>query len=150
MNELDTRIIGSMVDDARLSFRKIAGDADRSTDTVINHFNQLVADGVIRGSTVVVDTETLGYEGAAAFNIDVATAEGANPAAIMETLIKMPNIIVVTKTVGEHDILALAVIHDVEHYARLGREIAGIPGIRSISSNLWAGGQEMCPRYFIV
>ena len=44
----------------------------------------------------------------------------------------------------------VAVIHDIEHYARLGREIAGIPGIRSISSNLWAGGQEMCPRYFIV
>ena len=150
MNELDTRIIGSMVDDARLSFRKIAGDADRSTDTVINHFNQLVADGVIRGSTVVVDTGRIGYEGTAAFNIDVATASGGNPSAIMETLIKMPNVIVVTKTVGEHDILALAVIHDIEHYARLGREIAGIPGIRSISSNLWAGGQEMCPRYFIV
>jgi len=150
MNELDTRIIGSMVDNARLSFRKIAGDADRSTDTVINHFNQLVADGVIRGSTVVVDTGRIGYEGTAAFNIDVATASGGNSSAIMETLIKMPNIIVVTKTVGEHDILALAVIHDVEHYARLGREIADIPGVRSISSNLWAGGQEICPRYFIV
>ena len=150
MNDLDRFIIESLTGDARTSFRRISGEAGRSTDTVINHYNQLVADGVIRGSTVVLDAARIGYEGVAAFNIDGATSGGANPADVMETLIRMPNIILSTKTVGENDILAIAVIHDVDHYARLGREIASIPGVRSISSNLWPGGQEICPRYFIV
>jgi len=150
MSELDALILERLTCDARTSFRQIAAEAGRSTDTVINHYDRLVADGVIRGSTVVLDTATIGYEGAAAFNIDAATAEGASPAAIMQTLIGMPNIILATRTVGEHDILALAVIHDIGHYARLGREIAAIPGVRGISSNLWPGGQEICPRYFII
>ena len=150
MNELDKKIIETLTQDARTSFRSIAAETDKSTDTIINHYKQLTGDGVIRGSTVVLDTQRIGYEGTAAFHIDVTTTAGHTPAQVLETLIRMPNIIVATKTVGEHDILALAVIHDIEHYARLGREIAGIPGIRSISSNLWAGGQEMCPRYFIV
>jgi len=150
MNELDALIIETLTGDARTSFRSISNEAGRSTDTVINHYNQLVAEGVIRGSTVVLDAARIGYEGTAAFNIDVATSAGADPAAVMETLIRMPNIILATKTVGENDILALAVIHDVERYSRLGREIASIPGVRGISSNLWPGGQEVCPRFFIV
>jgi DNA-binding Lrp family transcriptional regulator len=150
MNELDALIIESLTADARTSFRHIAAEAGRSTDTVINHYNRLTAEGTIRGSTVVLDTAMIGYEGTAAFNIDAATAEGARPDAIMETLIKKPNVILATRTVGEHDILALAVIHDIDHYARLGREIAAIPGVRGISSNLWPGGSEICPRFFIV
>jgi len=150
MNELDRLIIDRLTADARTSFRRIAAEAGRSTDTVINHFDRLVADGTIRGSTVVLDAAMIGYEGTAAFNIDAATAEGASPAAIMQTLIRMPNVILATRTVGQHDILALAVIHDIDHYARLGREIAAIPGVRGISSNLWPDGQEICPKYFII
>jgi len=150
MNELDALIVERLTADARTSFRRIAAEASRSTDTVINHYDRLVAKGVIRGSTVVLDAARIGYEGAAAFNIDAATSEGASPVAIMEALIRKPNIILATRTVGEHDILALAVIHDIDHYARLGREIAAIPGVRGISSNLWPGGQEICPRFFIV
>jgi len=150
MNELDALIVERLTADARTSFRRIAAEASRSTDTVINHYDRLVAKGVIRGSTVVLDAARIGYEGAAAFNIDAATSEGTSPVAIMEALIRKPNIILATRTVGEHDILALAVIHDIDHYARLGREIAAIPGVRGISSNLWPGGQEICPRFFIV
>jgi Lrp/AsnC family transcriptional regulator for asnA, asnC and gidA len=150
MNELDRLIVERLTADARTSFRRIAAEAGRSTDTVINHFDRLAADGTIRGSTVVLDAAAIGYEGTAAFNIDAATADGASPAAIMQTLIRMPNVILATRTVGQHDILALAVIHDIDHSARLGREIAAIPGVRGISSNLWPGGREISPKYFII
>jgi Lrp/AsnC family transcriptional regulator for asnA, asnC and gidA len=150
MNPLDRKIIDALTQDARTSFRSIAAETDKSTDTVINHYRQLTEDGTIRGSTVVLDPQHLGYEGTAAFHIDVTTTSGHTPAQVLETLIGMPNIIVATKTVGEHDLLALAVIHSIRHYAELGREIAAIPGVRNISSNVWAGNQEICPKYFII
>jgi len=150
MNELDKHIAEALTDEARLSFRKIAGQVDKSTDTVINHYNQMVERGEIRGSTVVVDSRKIGYEGVAAFQIDATTSRGADPNAILESLIKMPNVIVATKTVGEHDLLALAVIHDLPHYAQMGKEIAEIPGVKDISSNIWPATEEICPKYFII
>ena len=150
MNDLDRYIAEALTTDARLSFRKIAGDVDKSTDTVINHYNQMVERGEIRGSTVVVYAERIGYEGVAAFQIDVITSRGADPNTILETLIKMPNVIVATKTVGEHDLLVLTVIHDLPHYSQLGIEIAQIPGVENISSNVWPAKEEICPKYFII
>ncbi len=150
MNELDRHITEALTADARLSFRKIAGEVDKSTDTVINHYNQMVDRGEIRGSTVVVDAERIGYEGVAAFQIDVITSRGADPNNILETLIKMPNVILATKTVGEHDLLALAVVHDLSHYSQVGKEIAQIPGVKNISSNVWPANEGICSKYFII
>lgn len=150
MNELDRKIIDALTRDARTSFRSIAAETGRSTDTIISHYRRLTAEGTIRGSTVVVDTHRIGYEGTAAFHIDVTTTSGHTPAQVLETLIRMPNIILATKTVGEHDLLALAVTHNIRHYTEMGREIAAIPGVRGISSNLWAGTGEIHPQYFII
>ncbi len=62
----------------------------------------------------------------------------------------MPNVIVATKTVGEHDILALAVIHDLKHYQQISSEIAQIQGVKNLSSNIWCGNQKIMPKYFII
>ncbi len=150
MKELDQYIAEALTDDGRLSFRKIARRVEKSTDTVINHYNRMVEREEIRGSTVVVDAGKIGYEGVAAFQIDATTSMGADPNAILEALIEMPNVIVATKTVGEHDLLALAVIHDLTHYSQLGKEIAEIPGVKNISSNVWPTSEEICPMYFII
>lgn len=150
MDELDRKIIELMKDDARLSFRKIARETGKSTDTIINHFATLKETGKIRGTTIIVDIEKLNYQGMAAFQIDAVKTEHSEPSSIMQTLIKMPNIIVATKTVGEHDLLVLAVIHDIKHYTELGKEIAEIPGVKDIASSLWVGNKEICPQYFIV
>ncbi|MCW4048946.1 MAG: Lrp/AsnC ligand binding domain-containing protein [Candidatus Bathyarchaeota archaeon] len=106
--------------------------------------------GIIRGSTVILNKNSIGYNGVAAFHIDVTTSYGDDPNTILDTLIKMPNIIVATKTVGEHDLLVLAVIHNIQHYTKLGLEIAQIPGIKEINSNIWTGKEEICPKYFII
>lgn len=152
MDEIDEKIIEIMTGDARTSFRKIAKELDRSPDTIINRFQRLRDAGDIRGSTVVVEPRKIGYEGMAAFHIDASTSGGSKTdlTSILKTIIKMPNIIVATKTVGDHDLLAIGVIHDFDHLMRLGKEIAAIPGIKNIQTAIWAGGGEVCPRYFII
>jgi Lrp/AsnC family transcriptional regulator for asnA, asnC and gidA len=138
--------------DARTSFRNMAKELDRSPDTIINRFQRLRDSGDVRGSTVVVEPRKIGYEGMAAFHIDVSISGGSktDSTSILKTLIRMPNIIVATKTVGDHDLLAIGVIHDFDHLMSLNKEIAAIPGIKKIKTALWAGGSEICPKYFIV
>jgi len=152
MDEVDMRIIGMLSSDARTSFRKIAKELDKSPDTIINRHQRLREAGDIRGSTVVVEPRMIGYEGMAAFHIDVSASGGnkTDSSSILKTLISMPNIIVATKTVGDHDLLAIGVIHDFDHLMKLGKEIAAISGIKNIQTALWAGSGEICPRYFII
>ncbi len=152
MDEVDERIVTMMTEDARISFRKMAKELDKSPDTIINRYQRLRDAGDVRGSTIVVEPRMIGYEGMAVFHIDVYTSSGAktDSTSILKTLIKMPNIIVATKTVGDHDLLAIGVIHDFDHLMKLGKEIAALPGIKNIQTALWAGDGEICPRYFII
>lgn len=150
MSKLDQTIVDHLTTNARISFRKIAIKTDKSTDTIINHYNTLIENGYIRGSTVVVNIEKIGYEGIAAFEIDAASSKKINTDTILETLIKMPNVIVATKTVGEHDLLALVVVHDLEHYQKISVDISEIPGIKNISSSIWSDNKIILPKYFII
>jgi DNA-binding Lrp family transcriptional regulator len=150
MDDIDKTIIEMMVDDARVSFRSIASKLKKSTDTIINHFNDLKKTGKIRGSTVVVDLEKIGYEGMASFHIDLESTNVHRANKILDQLITMPNIILATKTVGDHDILALAVIHNLKHFSKFGQDVIRIDGVKSIKTSLWAGIKEVYPRYFII
>ncbi len=150
--EIDRKIIDDLTKDARKSFRSMAKELDRSPDTVINHYQKMQGEGLIRGSTVIIEPRMLGYEGTVAFHVDV-TSSGpgkTDPTSILKSLSKMPNIIVATKTVGDHDLLAIGVIHDFEHLMKLGREIAEIPGVANIQTAMWASRGPINPRFFII
>ena len=154
---MDLVIIRRMTEDARVSFRKIAEELGVSPDTVISRYKTLQEEGVIRGSTVVLDPKKIGYKGMAAFMIDTSPTniigtEATQPtvSSILETVIKMPDIILATKTVGDHDMLAIGVISDVEHLIETGSDIAEIPGVKDLRVSFWVEKAELHPKYFII
>ena len=156
MDKTDLAIIEKLAEDARTSFRKIARDLGISTETVINRYKKLQAKKVIRGSTVVIDPKQIGYEAIVAFLIDVyhaniAVAElGSDTSVVLDKLVQMPNIIVATKTVGDHDLLAIGVTQGIRHLIRLGNEIAEIQGIKNIEISFWHQMRELSPKYFAI
>ncbi len=157
MDETDLSIIEIMTENARVSFRKIAKKLDVSPDTVINRYKTLQEKGVIRGSTVVIDPKKIGYHGMAVFVIDASPthiftteAAPAESSLILEKLIQMRNIILATKTVGDHDLLAICVARDFEHLIKIGAEIAKIPGVEDLRVSFWVEKADLCPKYFII
>lgn len=157
MDETDSFIIKRMTENARVSFRKMAKELGVSPDTVISRYKALQEKGVIRGSTVVLDPKRIGYKGMAAFMVDtsptniIGTEATQNTvSSILETVIKMPDIILATKTVGDHDMLAIAVIRDVDHLIETGRDIAKIPGVKDLRVSFWVEKAELQPKYFII
>ena len=157
MDETDLFIIKKLTEGARMSFRKIAKDLGISPDTVINRYEALQEKGVIRGSTVVINPKKIGYQAMAVFMIDTSPAHilanEATPAdstMILEKLIQMRNIIVATKTVGDHDLLAVGVVMDFEHLTKVRDNIARIPGVTDLQVSFWTEKAEIYPKYFIV
>jgi hypothetical protein len=69
---------------------------------------------------------------------------------ILDMLIKMRNIIVATKTVGDHDLLAIGVVLSFDHLIKVRDEIAKIPGVRDLQVSFWVEKTELCPKYFVV
>jgi hypothetical protein len=101
----------------------------------------------------VVNPVELGYQGMAAFHIDMdpSSLDGeADSQKVLETLIRLPNIIVATRTVGDHDLLALGVVFDVGHLVELSGEIGGIQGVRDLQVSIWETGREISPKFFII
>lgn len=157
MDEADSYIIERMTENARISFRKIAKELRVSTDTIIKRYKRLQERGVIRGSTVVVNPKKIGYNGMTVFMINVSpthiTEKDSTPsesAKILETLIRMPNIILATKTVGDYDLLAIGVARDFDHLISTGDDIAKIPGVRDLQVSFWSEKMELCSKYFVV
>ena len=157
MDKIDHAIIDRLTKDARMSFRKIAEDLGVSPDTVISRYTSLQKEGVIRGSTIVINPKKIGYQAMAVFMIDISpvhiVATESTPAdssLILDKLIQMPNIIVATKTVGDNDLLAIGVALDFEHLTKIRNDIERIPGVKDMQISFWVEKTELCPKYFIV
>ena len=157
MDKLDLSIIDKLTADARLSFRKIAKDLFVSADTVMKRYATLQKKGVIRGSTVVVNPRKIGYHAMVVFLIDVSpehtshsTVPPVNSSQILEKLIRMPNIIVATKCVGDHDLLAIGAVTGFEHLVKVKNDMSKMSGVRDIQTSFWIENSEVCPKYFII
>jgi DNA-binding Lrp family transcriptional regulator len=140
--------------DARTSFRQIALSLHVSPDTIIDRYNALQEKGIIRGSTIVLNPKEIGYSAMAVFMIDISPAEDNksrfDSSEIVETIIKMRNIIVASKTVGDHDLLAIGVVKDFQHLFAVRDEIAAIPGVKDMEVSFWSEITELCPKYFVI
>ena len=157
MDELDLAIISKLTADARMSFRKIAKELGVSADTIMNRYGALKKEGVIRGSTIVLNPRKIGYHAMVVFLIDVSPAHistsqfsPVDSSQILNKLIRMPNIIVATKSVGDHDLLAIGVVTGFEHLAKVKNDIAKMSGVRDIQTSFWINKTELCPKYFII
>ena len=153
MDNIDLCIIEALVKDARTSFRQIAKTLNITPDTIIARYRALQEKGVIRGTTIVLNPEKIGYSAMAVFMIDISPVENENQfdsSIILETLIKMRNIIVASKTVGDHDLLAIGVIKDFNHLFFVRNEIAAIPGVKDMEISFWGKITELSPRYFVI
>ncbi|PVX23458.1 MAG: transcriptional regulator, partial [Candidatus Bathyarchaeum sp.] len=57
MDQTDYKIVRILCKDARTPFQRIAKTLGIGTDTVIRRYNKLKEDGVILGSTVVLNSK---------------------------------------------------------------------------------------------
>ncbi len=62
----------------------------------------------------------------------------------------MRDIIVATKTVGDHDLLAIGVVKDFQHLFAVRNYIVAIPGVKDMEISFWSEITKLSPKYFVI
>ncbi|MFQ6060102.1 MAG: Lrp/AsnC family transcriptional regulator, partial [Thermoplasmata archaeon] len=62
MDLLDSRILGLLNENGRMSYRVIAKKLKVSLSTVSNRIHRMEEKGIIKGYAPIIDTESLGYD----------------------------------------------------------------------------------------
>jgi DNA-binding Lrp family transcriptional regulator len=136
MDDIDKGILEALKEDARTSFREIAKRLKVSPDTIGNRYERLRKEGVIIGSTVV-----------ARFGVNVRPAYSSQ---VLEQLIKFPSVIIASKIVGSHDLMAISVVKDMRHLWKLRDAILEMPYVEKMEVGIWIETMRLLPHYFVI
>ena len=147
LDRIDTTIIEVLKKNARTSLREIARKLHISPDTVSSRFEKLEKQGIVLGSTIIIDPSKIGYSFITRFGIDVKPAYSSQ---VLENIIKIPSVIVATKLVGQCDLIAISVIKDFQHLCRIRDTILEMPYVNNVDVSMWIKTMELCPCYFLI
>lgn len=147
LDKIDLVILEMLKEDARTSFREIARKLDVSPDTISKRYERLIEQEVIIGSTVVINPSKIGYSFIARFGINVKPAYSSQ---VLDRIIKIPSVIIASKLVGSHDLIAISVIRDFEHLCNLRDTILEMPYVDKVEVGMWIKTMKLCPYHFII
>jgi DNA-binding Lrp family transcriptional regulator len=101
----DEKIINALMDNSKVSLRKLANSLRISIVTVMNRIRKLKKSGVIRGYCADIDHEKLGY----GVNVMISMRVSKGKLLMLEKKIaRSPNVYAVYDVTGEYDVVVLA------------------------------------------
>jgi DNA-binding Lrp family transcriptional regulator len=102
-DDLDRKIVASLLDEGRASFAEIGGVVGLSAPAVKRRVDRLVNSGVIRGFAAIIDPEVLGA-GTEAF-VELHCRSRTNPTDIAAMVADEPDVVAVYTVTGDADAL---------------------------------------------
>ncbi len=113
LDEIDRRIVASLTEDARTSYRTIGDAIGLSAPAVKRRVDRLVADGVIERFTTVLDPQALGW------SVEVFVelfCEGTTPPGVIATtLARYPEVVAAYTITGDPDAMVQIRASDTAH-----------------------------------
>ncbi|WP_053949220.1 HTH-type transcriptional regulator Lrp [Halolamina sediminis] len=108
---LDARLINSLLGNGRASLRSLGEELDVSVTTVSNHLQDLEDQGVIEGYSPDVNYQELGYDVTAILQLKV---EGTALPEITDRLAELRGMVSVYEVTGDHDVVAVGKFEDTD------------------------------------
>lgn len=127
LDELDHQILDILIDNARVPFTDISKRLLISAGTVHVRVKKMEEAGIIRGSSLNLDYEKLGYSFIAYMGIYLE--KNSMTMRVMEDLESIPSITVAHITTGKFNIYCKLRARDTHHAKELIFAIDEIPGI---------------------
>lgn len=145
LDEVDLRIIRALQKDARTNFADIAKDCGVSVDTVSKRFKRLLKSKVARGTTVLLNPKSFGFDCVASFGIRV---DYPHVQEVVDYIRKIPDVVFCTQSMGRHNLFAIAVLRNVGRLSQLKESIKGHPMVREVAASIWIDEILLCPENF--
>lgn len=145
IDEIDIAILRALQNDARTNFADIAKDCGVSTDTISKRFRKIKRTGIARGTTILLNPKSFGYNCVASLGIDV---DYPHVREVVELVQKTPDVVFCTSSMGKHDVFAIAVLENVGRLGQVKESIKGHPGVRAVTASIWVDEMLLCPENF--
>ncbi len=145
IDELDINIIRALQKDARTNFAEIAKNCSVSVDTISKRFAKLVTTGIARGTTVLLNPKSFGYDCVASFGIRVDYPHIDD---VVNFVNRIPEIVFCTSCMGRDSIFAIAVLKNVGRLSQVKEYIQGHPEVNEVTASIWVDDILLCPENF--
>jgi len=145
IDEIDVNIIRALQRNARANFSDIARDCGVSTDTISKRFRKMRRAGIIRGTTILLNPKSFGYDCVASLGIDVVYPHLED---VVEFIHRMPEIVFCTTSMGRYDVFCIAVLRNVGRLSQVKDLIKGHPVVREVTTSIWVDEILLCPENF--
>ena len=133
LSETDVKILKALLEDARYSSRQIAKNVGVSVGTVLSRIKKMEDDGLIKGYSVILDHEKLGYQLTVVTEITVAKGK------LVETeqeLAKIPNVTGVYDVTGLTDAIIIAKFKSREDLGAFTKKLLALPYIERTNTHV--------------
>jgi len=130
MDEVDLKILKELKKNAETPFLKIANHLGISPKTIQTRYNKMKEKGIILHSTISIDISKIGYEGKAYFMI--TNASNQDPNLTINALNQMQDVFIVAETIGDFDVLAIALVRNLGSFAKLVEDIKTLPSVSQV------------------
>lgn len=117
LDELDEKILGLIIGNARIPFLEVARECNVSGAAIHQRIQKLTKAGVIKGSEYIIDSSKVGYETCAYMGLYL-NSPGQFPS-VTEALRKMPEVVECHYTTGAYDLF-------IKVYARNNKHLLSI------------------------
>jgi DNA-binding Lrp family transcriptional regulator len=132
LNETDKKILKNLLEDARFSSRQIAKNVGVSVGTVLSRIKKMENDGIIKGYSVILDHEKLGYELTVVTEITVSKGRLVE----MESEIaKNPNVCGVYDVTGLTDAVIIGKFKSREDLGKFTKHVLALPYVERTNTH---------------
>jgi DNA-binding Lrp family transcriptional regulator len=136
VDSLDKRILRELLRDSRKSFRQLAEGLNVSVGTVLKRVKDMETKGIIKGYSVLLDQEKLGYDLTAVTEVTVSKGKLVE----METEIaKLPNVCALYDTTGLPDVIVIAKFKDRKELSDYAKYLLRLPFVERTNTHVVLG-----------
>jgi DNA-binding Lrp family transcriptional regulator len=132
-DETDIKILRTLTVDARLSSRKIAKQCGISIGTALSRMKKMENEGIIKGYSVLLDQEKLGYE------LTVVTEITVSKGRLLEMeneIARIPNVCCVYDLTGLADAVIIAKFKNREELSKFTKRLLGLPYVERTNTHV--------------
>ena len=133
LDEIDRRLLRELLIDSKRSYRELARSIGVSTATVINRVQRLESSGVIKGYTVIIDHERLGFELTVVTEITVSKGRLIE---VEEAVSKLPNVCAVYDVTGLTDAMVVAKFRSRRDLSKFTKGLLAMPYVERTNTHV--------------
>jgi DNA-binding Lrp family transcriptional regulator len=133
LNETDMKILQVLLEDARFSSRQVAKKVGVSVGTVLSRIKRMEENGIIKGYSVIMSHERLGYELTVVMEVTVSKGRLIE---MENEIAKIPNVCSVYDVTGLTDAFIVAKFKTREELGKFTKRLLALPYIERTNTHV--------------